>query len=221
MREFDSAGLRTLRHILQTSSGPPQNVDLQDELIQQSLNVVAPIRRDLSPGGLGGLFTAKMFNGHGGSDTVTVDVNPYTLAEVTGVGFIGNGYPLPVEQLTFDVWLLAASAQTITGSGDFGGGFAGLISGSAAMGWRRGSASSVAIINPFALYDQEVTYGNRVQLSDGAAGGHTLLPRPFRIGGSADVRIRFETVKAGAGAASYELDLLLGVWPASLGQDYG
>lgn len=216
MREFDSPGLRSLRTILQTSRGPPQFVDLQDEILQQGIDVFPVIRRDLTLAQSSGIFTASLLNTHVGSDTIVTDVNPYS----PGTTFVAPEYPDPLPE-NVDVYLLDAQAETSTGSGDFGGGFFGLISNGTAMAWRN-VANEISVINVLQYWNIEATRGNRVVLYDQEANVAIYNSRgagAIRISRHADMRIRFETVKAGVGAASYLLSMLLGVFPKTLGQD--
>lgn len=216
MREFDSAGLRSLRTVLQTSEGPPQIVELQDEIVQQSIDVMPVIRRDLAAGNVDGIFTATILNTHVGSDTIVTDINPYGPLTT----FVGNGYPAQIEG-ELDVWLLQAYAATLTGSGDFGGGVMALLYNALSMGWRN-AANSATMRQDLLVFNQETDYAGITHLTDSVSGttflnqqgGHT------RIGPQqGNVRIRFRTVKSGVGAATYLLHLTLGLFPISLGQD--
>ncbi len=217
MREFDSPALSGLRRILQTSTGPPQIVELQDEIIQQVVDLLPVVRRGLTPGRQGGLFTASILNTHVGSDTITGDVNPYAPSTT----FVGNGYPAVVDPQEFDVWLLQAYATEVSGGGDFGGGVVGLLTDALGMGWRN-EANAIAVRQDLMVFNQETDYGGVTHLTDSVSGTTFLNQQGgmVRIGGpAADTRIRFRTVKAGVGAATYKLFMTLGVFPRALGQD--
>lgn len=213
MREFDSPGLREMARVLQLSTGSPQEVDLQDSIVQQSIGLNPFLRRGLTPAGSLGLFTATILNEHLGTDTITNDVDPYTPA----TAFIGNGYPAVVPA-NLDVWLLAAHAQNVTAPGDFTGGLLGVLSATGAMGWRN-EAASIAMVQMYQLFNVEITFGNVVALGINSV-GDVIMKGPVRLRRGQD-SIRFSTVKTGAGAGSYKAFLTLGVFPAGMGQDGG
>jgi len=216
VQEVDSQALQLVAKVLQLSTGGSELTEFQDELLQQALDVSAIVRRGLTVAGSEGIFTASILNTHVGSDTITNDVNPYTMV---GATFVGNAWPNPVGP-EFDVWVLQANGINVTAPGDFGGGFWGLISDPNAMAWRN-EANALAQIEPHSLYLQEVTFGGSVHLSDNSGVslwshfGQTRL----RVPRGADTRIRFQTVKSGVGAASYKLKLTLGLFPTGMGQD--
>ena len=212
MREFDSPGLRDLHRVIEVSTGPPQIVDLQDEIIQQVIEVSPFIRRRLTPADSVGLFTARVLNSNTGSDTITNDLNPYTTVPAS---FVGGGYPALVENL--DVWLLQATMENRSGPTDFGGGFLGIITDATGMGLSN-TGAAIAAINILRYLDSEVVFGNRTALADSSS-GLSSWTGAIRISRRADTRIRFETVKTGVGVATYNLDLLFGLFPAGLGQD--
>lgn len=215
-REFDSRALAQMARVLQQSTGSPQLVELDDQNIQQSFDLNPFVRRGLVPVPSQGIFTAQILNTHIGTDVITTEVNPYS----PGTTFVGNGYPAAVGP-EFDIWITAAQAQNITGSGDFGGGELSIIYDVNGMGWRN-EANGIAQREVITFYSSEqdlpglgVTVlrfvSTKPYIEDYA------LPR--RVGRNADGRIRFTTVKTGAGAATYKLFLTLGIFPAGLGQD--
>ena len=216
MREFDSPGLRPLRETLQTSGGPPQFVDLQDELVQQTIDVMPTVRRGNAPGSLGGVFTASILNTHVGTDIITTDVNPRT----PGTTFVGNGYPAAVP-INLDVWLLDAFAITETGAGDFAGGALSLIYDATAMGWRN-EASGIAVVQKLMTMDQEVSVNgvNHLRMTvSGAIFLNQMAGKSRIVGPASDVRLRWRSRKAGVGAATYKVFLTLGLFPTTTGQD--
>jgi len=216
MREFDSPSLRNLHRILKISTGPPQLVDIQDDVLQQMIGVNPFMRRELTPQGSSGIFTASILNTHTGSDTITTDVNPYT----PGTTFVDPTYGDPVDP-DLDVWLIMAHAQVITGDGDFGDGFLSIIMDATAMGWRN-EASAIAVNQIIQAYDSERPVGSINFLY--SSGTDVLFlstdgGTPIRISREGDARIRFQTIKAGVGAATYKLFLTLGLFPVGMGQD--
>ena len=210
MQEVDSAALERVAKILRLSTGGSQLTEFQDELLQQVIDIMPMARRALTPGRLG-IFTATILNTHVGSDTITVDVDPYE----PGTTFVGNGYPAVVDE-NFDVWLLAAHALNVTAPGDFGGGFLSLLTTALGMGWRN-EANAIAVNSLIEVYNQETTFGNVVMLTGGGSDDFTHLDIGRRI--PRDTVIRFQTVKSGVGAGTYKAFLWLGIFPAGLGQD--
>lgn len=216
MQEVDSDALKFVSKILRLSGTGSQETNFQDEVLQQTLDVLALVRRAGTPVLSTGIFTATILNTHVGSDTINTDVNPYS----PGTTFVGNGYPAEVPA-NLDVWLLHAHAQGITGTGDFGGGQLSTIMDALGMGWRN-EANAIAMLQPIMSWDVERTEGslvflysnqNDVLLFSGRRSGGIRIPR------HADTRIRFTTVKNGAGAGTFKAFLTLGLFPAGLGQD--
>jgi len=216
VQEVDSGALALVSRILQLSTTGSQLTEFQDELVQQSLDVSAFVRRALTPIGSTGIYTATILNTHVGNDTITTDVNPRT----PGTTFVGNGYPDPVPE-NLDVWILQAYAEAVSGTdANFTSGALTLITDLLGMGWRNEAGAS-AQNQLLQTWDVVKTRGSIALLFDDAYNAYTAAffqTIPLRLRHTADPRIRFQTVH-GAGAATHKLLLTLGLFPAGLGQD--
>ncbi len=215
MREFDSAGLRQMARILQISTGQPQLVELQDQVLEQAIDLNPFLRRALVPEGSDGIFHATMLNTHSGSDIIETQVNPYA----PGTTFAHPDWN-PVDP-RFDVWLLGAAGKNITGGGDFGGGQFNLISNALGMAWRN-EANAAAMTQTVMTWDVERTEMNTTFLYSNQNDVLLLWEKggsAMRINRDASTLFSFITEKAGPGSASFKLFLTLGLFPAGMGQD--
>ncbi len=111
MRKIDSDALTLVQRQLGLSGiAEPGTMLLGDELVQ-SLDVSSAVRRSRADIASGGIFNILLQNDHGGADSEVSSVDLYEAAANAL-----NTYPRAVSN-RFDVWLLAVSAQRITGAG--------------------------------------------------------------------------------------------------------
>jgi len=205
---------RLLTGIQQLVGGTPIGgiTVLEDESVTQVLNVVPDVaRRALSPAETG-WWIANLDNDHGAADAELSRINPYS----AGVDVpAGSGYPLEVP-LDQDVWLLGASVVRIGGVTD-------LVNASMLIdpvprqqAWGRDDAGVAVVASgeiPLALWGVL----NEVLAVDMAIldGGGVFYRSAIRIPRNADILFRTES----AGIAEFRLVIVLGLFPAGLGQD--
>lgn len=213
MREVDTDALQEVAPSLgvgnpATATRP---VLFDDENLQQALVVNDLIRRGRTLAGSGGgIYAAQIVNSHGGAGTIIATRDPYDLGVATGAG-----WPAPVPE-DLDAWIL--SAQVAAAIGDVDTSVATRFelrhpAVSAAFGGTGGTVTQV-----LRLWDTEVAISGAVAylggVGDGVVGYNhpaTRIPR--------DALIVFASHKQGAGAADITLQLVLGLFPAGLGQD--
>lgn len=219
MRDVDSQVLGSVARTLGLAgAGAPVTV-FEDGILQQVLDVSALVRRGGTISSSTGIYSARLTNIHVGTDTIVTDLCPARPAlNSASVAFLSADWPTPVPR-SLDVWLLSAFATTAAGSGDLEGGALQLLYGADQMAM---GSSRIATNIFLQLYEVEVDIGTIVTFLsfDSAASPPSLLPIRLRPPGvDGNPFIRFTTQKTGGGAATYQLDLLLGLFPAGLGQD--
>lgn len=219
MRDIDSDALRLVAQAL--GVGNPvtavQQVQFDDGVLQQVLDVAALVRRAGTIAPSAGLWTVNIINSHNSANAVSTTIDPYNL---TGAG---NGYPVPIGP-ELDVWLCDVSGGTgIASTIDIDEpSFLGIDYPATTVAV--GTAAAVTQI--VKTYTSTVTMADgRIQLTDagdaegagpkgrGTAYTGALLPRRIPRGGA----IRWETKSTGI--TTLGARLLLGIFPAGLGQD--
>lgn len=214
MREFDSLALQELGRVLGISSPIPQRIEFQDELLQLVLEASPFVRRARTGTrpGFGGFAHVILSTTHAAADTQTASVTPYTLANPS------NGWPAVVPA-SLDVWCLAWSAVRTGGAGDIT--FSDLfLSVPASFAANSGGAAQNIVIQRWGAVIATPSAGPFwLTVNDGRIG---LRGRPFRVpaGPNRSVdgsTITFRTVANAAG--DFQCTLLLGLFPAGLGQD--
>lgn len=230
MKKLESGALRGLTKLLGISGGGETYFD--DENLQQVLDVSGYMRRTRTPGEENtGVFMTGIRNTHSGAaaDAVLGILAPYT----AGVGaaaparntWPGQGTGVPID---FDIWLLGVDAETLAVAGNFTAGWILLSLGAArnaelAITGAGATVPTGGLVFAVRSYVAEMSLGVLgTQLAQSAAAGITTPSRlsiPFRIPRGAE--LLWQTRTAALGASIYQAKLLLGVFPAGFGQDFG
>lgn len=202
MQQIDSAALHRVSKSLGLSTPGAMDTDLDDAVLQQSLDCVPLIRRGRALGSSQGIFTASIENVHAGAGIITTAIDPYALTSPRA------GYPTPLPD-GFDVWLLDA----------FGSAAIGLQDTDASRITVRYDATQTAlgpvgtVTQPYRLFLGEIPISAAVAFLQLATGSVAL--GPLRIPRGADILWS----SAATGAGSMFGQLVLGVFPEALGQD--
>jgi len=192
-----------------TGSGAPVT-EFMDGVVEQTLDVAPIIRRGRTQASSQGIYTGVMRNIHGAANDQTSAINPFNVT----TGAIPP-YPAPMPE-QFDLWVFGASVTQISGTGTVVAALT-LQFGAASQGWGIDSAG-IAVVNnreqPVAFWDTVQTVVNPWLLM-GTLGpwqriGMRLPRNPF---------VQFVFRSTASAIATYELQLLLGVFPVALGQD--
>jgi len=193
-----------------TGAGAPET-EITDGTVDQVLDVGPIVRRGRTHAGRSGIFTAVLQNVHDvGAESKNVSVNPFALADDVAIA----PYPQIMPD-TFDVWLLAAYINQVSGSGTL---TASLSMQMASQGWGIDNGGTPIVSTPefvLAYWDALVTEGVEFALRNGAR-GPTTFPG-LRVPRNAGVFLRFRSTSSAI--ATFNCNLLLGVFPVSLGQD--
>jgi len=211
-KKIDSDALGVLNKSLGLSGAGSPVTELMDGVVDQVLSVNEVARRGRTQAATQGIYTAVFENVHSAGDSERSSVNIYDI----GLGVIPPWPdPMPIQ---FDIWLLGATAIRLSGSGTVLANL-GIIYGAAQQGWGR-TDTGVGIVANFehvvANWDSVLQIETLVFLRLEDAGGISSQPG-IRLPRSPDTILTFASVSSAA--ATYRCQVVLGVFPASLGQD--
>ena len=213
MKRVDSDALGVVNDALGLTGAGSAVTELSDGIVDQALNVVPIVRRGRTLAKSQGIFTGVFRNVHSGGGALSSQINPYD------VGFDAElpPYPVPIPR-QFDIWLLSATGRRVTGTGTVTASI--IIRYSAVQqGWGISDTNTpVALLSevPVALWsilfgDGTTTWLRDSNVSPNAPEFAIRLPRDRNL-----TLIFQSNVSA---AATLVADLVLGVFPVSLGQD--
>lgn len=218
MRPVNSDALDVVARALDiTGSGRgAPTTEFEDGILDQVIDVLPMIRRGRTQGRTQGLYTAVLSAVHAGADDQLASEAPYAV----GTGVIPP-YPDPIPR-GLELWLLTASVRRFSGSGTVNA-ILSVIFGGDAQGWGIDSTGSAVVSNlehPIAHWDAVFTTVNVFgQLADDGGGSPLKkiglrLPHPT-------VRTALILNFRSTSSAAMRLDcqLLMGLFPISLGQD--
>lgn len=214
MKRVDSDALIEVNRTLDLAGGGVvAPTDLNDELLFQILNVNPLVRRARTEAGTNGIYSGLMQNTHVAAGTLTASINPYA-PTVTNAR---TTWPATVPQ-HFDVWVLGATVSRVGGAGDIDGAVLSAVLAAEQQGWGvldtgggLSGTATVLLARWVSTLDVSVATGAHAVLGDGSyyARINQRLHRGTTIDFASDA----------AAAANFRCALLLGLFPASLGQD--
>jgi len=211
LKKIDSDALGILTKALGLTGAGSPITELTDGVVDQALDVVPIIRRGRTQEPSSGIYTAIMQNIHAVADTETTQVDPYNV----GTGVIPP-YPDPLPP-QFDLWLLSATVRRQSGAATVQASLH-IQYGTRQQGWGVDDAG-VAVVGsapvPVGYWDALVSTQTTFALLNGANGPNQNIMR--RIPRAPNLTIEFTTVASAA--ATFNCELVLGVFPVSLGQD--
>jgi len=212
MKPIDSDALGFLNKALGISGRGVPVTELADGVLDQSLDVNPIVRRGRTLGATEGIFLVRMRNNHAAANSTTSEVNPYIAAQ-----FANPPFPSPIPA-QFDLWALEVSVSVGAGSASISGAlfvnFPPTIQG---IGLNDGGGGQGAVItsNCIAFFDTIVD--ENVIFATNAATGSPRKKLGMRIPRSTLTQFVWATTSTGV--AIYDLLLLVGLFPVSLGQD--
>lgn len=190
-----------------------QETQLLDGLVYQMLDAGVLARRGRTLADSQGIFTGIIRNVHGAANTIDTAITPY---EFGATGLVAP-FPSPVPP-EFDFWLFGASMLRTAGAGGLttaalnveysaeSQGF-GITDGGLAVAGR--SIVGVALWD--ALIAETSTYGQN------SVSGLLYQPIGLRLPRLSNTTLHFSSTAAAA--ATFQLLLVCGLFPVSLGQD--
>jgi len=208
MKRLDSDALVYLNAALGITGRGAQVTELLDGQVEQTFDIARAARRGLTPAATEGIFTALMQNVHTDAETLVTLVNPF---DVT-TGRI-SPYPGPVPR-GFDLWILNANLIQVSGAGTVSAALF-LVPGQPQLGWGIDDSGVAVVTTPILIlahWDAVVTETFEFGLEDGKV--PTIL-RGMRL--PRNSVLRFSSTSSLT--ATFRCDLILGLFPATLGQD--
>ena len=216
MRKVDSQALGLAGRALGLSGAGAPVTEFLDGLLEQGIDVAPIIRRSRTFGITEGLFTGLIVNVHGIADSITTRVQPYNVGPVASIAPYPDDIPAG-----FELWLFSAVMRE-TGAG---GGLTGALLSVqfASQGWGINNAGAQIVVSrehPLAFWDALITE----QIIFGELAGNRgpyqrigiRLPRSLNAAGEI-TELQWRTTSAAA--ATFEVQVLLGLFPIALGQD--
>jgi len=209
VKHVDSDALSQVNKALGLMGADPSSETVfNDKTLVQSFDTVASARRGRTFAQSTGIFTGALRTVHAGAGTLQCTTNPFDVA----VGALG-AYPVPIP-MGFDVWLIAAFANQISGTGTFTGALR--IRPAAASQGFGVDDSAVAVVSQgryvVAFWDTIVDQTNEFgQKEDGNPMQKIGLRLPR------GTVLRFSSTASAL--ATFECNVIVGVFPVGLGQD--
>jgi len=202
----DSQALQRVSKTLQLSTTGAEETLFIDERLEQVVDVTPMIRRGLTLAGSEGVYSANMRNTHSGSQG-----NVVSIVDVWNLGGSARPpFPASIPD-NLDLWITGFAAEVVSGDGFFDDGFFDLFIPTVNQAF--GTVTTNILL---------VGWDTEKPL----AGTNFLTPLGTQIYWSKiGVRVprnatfRFHTKNNGANSPVYQLNLLLGLFPSSMGQD--
>lgn len=207
-QDVDSAALSWVAKALRLSTHGSQRTIFIDERLEQTLDIGPLVRRGLTHGAAEGLYSANIRNTHSGAEgNVATVVDPWELGIAAKQPF-----PTPIPAV-LDLWLIGFNAINVSTPAVFDSAFFDLAMPVVAQAF--GTATTNVTV---AGWGGEKTLAGTVHLIVHSNSPQLIFTRPaIRVPRAAT--FRFHTRNVGATAPVYQLNMLLGLFPAALGQD--
>ena len=210
MKTVDSDALGTITAALGITGRGSQITEFLDGQLDQTFDVATAIRRGRTLSPSGGLFTAIMRNVHpSGASTITTVVDPFVF------GAPRAPYPTPLPTRLFDLWLINATVERVSGTGTLVSVLSVLNDG-AHLGWgidNGGNPITGDTFFPVAFWDSVATVGTRVFGITEA--GHSVVYPGLRLRPGTDLVF----ISTSSATETDQCLLTLGLFPIGLGQD--
>jgi len=213
-KRMDSDALGVLNRALGLTGAGSQVTELMDGVVDQVLDIVPVVRRGRTQADVQGLYYPTLRNTHGAANTQSNQIDPYN------VGTVFDVPPYPANMpAQFDIWLIGASLRIVSGTASlFSLATLSLRVGTNSQGFGRTHTGGLILVSQnqrLAMWDATATdvtaYGILNELGTHAKIG-LRLPR-----GGGGSELFFDSVSTGIVAV--DCQMILGVFPASLGQD--
>jgi len=212
VKKIDSDALGILTKSLGLTGAGSPVTELQDGVVDQSLDIAPIVRRSRTQGVTTGIYYGIMDNVHTDSETLTTSVFPYNVT-------VGAQAPYPVPMpLQFDIWLLAASVFRASGAGTLTGSLQ-LLGNTSRQGWGvdDGGAATGLVTNIQAIALWDTLIGSGITFGRMALNGRPMWMQSFRLPRGTATELRF--VSLSSLTATFRCIVTLGVFPVALGQD--
>lgn len=217
MKRITSDALGLVNQSLGLGGGNSAVTELDDGIINQTLDINGLARRGRAFAGNDGIFRSVLQNTHLAANTQTSFVRPYAAGVAAIPPFPST---MPAE---YDVWLLSAAVTRVSGSGN-GSGILLLANVPQGVGIdQAGALITTATVAVVALFDIQQTIGGTTFLRSGPTSFpqvNTRIPRN-RQGTALTELTHVDFISDSGAAAVYECIMYWGLFPRGLGQDAG
>lgn len=189
------------------SSGAAETV-FRDDVLHQTIDVAPLIRRGRTQAATSGFYYGIIRNIHGAANTIQTTVDPFT----NTIGLIAP-YPVPFPEL-FDLWVVSVGLDQPSGTGTLAADLS-VRPPASSQGWGVTSAAAAIEIRPFhviAVWDAVVTHSHTFALLEG---GQAFVKVGMRLRPGTTLVLSTTS----SAVATFDCQILLGVFPVSLGQD--
>ncbi len=218
--DIDSDALVSVQRQLGNSGISPGLTQFDDDVLQQTFDISAAIRRSRADIAGGGLFFGILRNAMAGSDDEVSSVDPYNV----GVTLATETFPARVDTTRFDLWLLGASFNVFSGAATATNVECMLEVDLSVTGRLRAfgvdDAGAVAAFGgtlSVAIADGVKVVGGATRLFN-TVSGQAWTPLRMRMPTQGSI-IRFLSTKGDATAGVWDAIFLLGLFPIGMGQD--
>jgi len=215
MKRIDSDALGELNKALGLTGAGSRITELADGVVDQVIDIAAVARRGRTQADIQGIYTPTLRNENTAAETITTTIDPYNVGATAVVAPYPN--PMPPQ---FDIWLIGASMRIAGGSAtNLSVATLSLTVGTRSQGFGiDDSGAQVLVAQPIrlAFWDNRATDATVFGLLDGDRGPHKKIGLRLPRGGGGS-RLNYITVSAGV--VDSDVQLILGVFPAALGQD--
>lgn len=211
-QRIDSSALDETNRILGIQSSSVGRTDLEDGSVSQVLSVNDIVRRSRAQGVTEGWFYAVMQHIHTGAGELAALMNPYAPR-----GVQGPAYPRDAPQRQRDFWVATASLTRVSGAGDLDGAAMFIDPQPAQLAWgvtNTGVATTDESEFPVARWISGLE--ETLDIAYGITGdGGATVRLGLRIGRGSRIIFRSQV----DAAATINLMMIVGLFPAGLGQD--
>ncbi len=212
VKRIDSQALDILTKSLGLTGAGSPLTELTDGVVDQMLSINEMVRRSRTQGVTGGIYSGIMRNIHTDAETLNSTLDPYDVGTTIAI----PPYP-PVMPPQFDVWLLGAALLRASGGGTIAAALR-VTHDPAQVGWRvdDGGAAFAGTGNfVVAFWDSLIDASGIFGIMPGTAAPFAFIR--MRLPRSPNTRLTFSSVSSLT--STYDLQVLLGVFPVALGQD--
>lgn len=211
MIKVDSEALLIVQRALGLTGRPSRITEFLDGQLEQTFDVLPAVRRSRTLAITEGIFVGVMRNVHGAADSQVSTIDPYA----PGVVNAHAPYPGTVGK-SFDIWLIQATAVQVSGTGTL---TALLDIQLGVQGWGvddAGADVTSAPTMPLALWTGLITKG-AIEMGLLEGSGVPVAKLGLRIPRTSTPVLAFRTTSTAI--ATFQLNLILALFPVSLGQD--
>lgn len=208
MKKVDSQALGILTKSLGLSGAGAPVTELTDGVVDQAIDIAPIVRRSRTQAATEGIYIARLVNAHTDAQSLTTSLAPFN-PTTTAL----PPYPLRVSK-EFDIWMLSASLRQTSGGGTLSAAlFMSTLASHVGMSTTGGAGSITQ--HAIAFWDALLTENQEFGLLAGS--GLPFVKIGLRMPRSLSTAIVFASTSSLT--ATFELAVVLGVFPVALGQD--